>query len=393
MSQAVIIGAARTPIGAFLGELSSLPAHKLGSVAIKGAIEQAGIQADQVGWVAMGNVLSAGQGQAPARQASLGAGVPDTVPTVTLNKVCGSGLQAVIFAAQQVLTGECEVAIGGGMESMSNAPYLLPKARTGYRMGPGEMLDSMIHDGLWDPYDNVHMGNCGELCAEHYSFTREAQDEFARTSGERAIEASKSGAFKGEIVSIEIPQRKGDPVVVSEDEGPKKIRLDKISSLKPAFKRDGGTITAANASSINDGASAVVVTTEEHAKKIGAPILARINAWAGAAKEPKWFTIAPVDAIKKVLDKTEKKADDVDLWEVNEAFGVVTMAAAEEFKIPSDKMNVNGGAVALGHPIGSSGARILVTLVHAMKNRDKKSGCAAICIGGGEALAMMVERP
>ena len=393
MSQAVIIGAARTPIGAFLGELSSLPAHKLGAAAIKGAIEQAGIKADQVGWVAMGNVLSAGQGQAPARQASLGAGVPDTTPTVTLNKVCGSGLQAVIFAAQQVLTGECEIAIGGGMESMSNAPYLLPKARSGYRMGPGEMVDSMIADGLWDPYDNVHMGNCGELCAEHYSFTREAQDDFARTSGERAIEAAKSGAFKGEIVSIEIPQRKGDPVVISEDEGPKKIKLDKIGSLKPAFKRDGGTITAANASSINDGASAVVVTTEEYANKIGAPILARINAWAGAAKEPKWFTIAPVDAIKKVLDKTKKQADDIELWEVNEAFSVVTMAAAEEFKIPSEKMNVNGGAVALGHPIGSSGARILVTLVHALKNREKKTGCAAICIGGGEALAMVVERP
>ncbi len=393
MSKAVIIAASRTPMGAFLGELSSLAAPKLGATAIKHALEKAGVKPEQVGFVAMGNVLQAGIGQAPARQATLGAGLPDNTPTVTVNKVCGSGMQSVIFAAQQVMTGECDIAIGGGMESMSNAPYLLPQARTGYRMGNGAMVDSMIFDGLWDPYGDMHMGNCGELCAESYEFSREAQDEFSKRSTVRAKEATASGAFKDEIAPVSVPQRKGDPVVVTEDEGPKKINVDKIGSLKPAFKKDGGTITAANASSINDGASAVVVTTEEHAQKIGAPVLARIVGWSSAAKEPKWFTTAPVDAIKKLLEKTGKKVEDVDLWEINEAFAVVAMAPIKDFNLDPETVNVNGGAVSLGHPIGSSGARIITTLVHALKNRGKKLGVAAICIGGGEALAVMVERP
>lgn len=392
MSQAVILGAARTPMGAFLGELSSLTAPQLGAIAIKAALVQAKVAPEQVGWVAMGNVLQAGIGQAPARQAALGAGIPNTTPTMTVNKVCGSGMQAIILAAQQVLSGECEIAVAGGMESMSNAPYLLTQARTGYRMGPGTLVDSMIHDGLWDPYNNMHMGNCGELCAEKYNFTREQQDEFARVSTLRAQEATRSGAFKAEMAPVEVPQKKGNPILVTEDEGPKKAQIEKIPSLKPAFKKDG-TITAANASSINDGGSALVISTEAHAKKIGAPVLARILGWSGAATEPKWFTIAPVDAIRKVVAKTGKKIEDVDLWEINEAFAVVTMAPMREFNLPHEKVNVNGGAVSLGHPIGSSGSRIVTTLAHALNNRNQKLGCAAICIGGGEALAIMIERP
>lgn len=392
MSKAVIIGAARTPIGAFLGELSALSAPKLGAVAISGALKRAGVKPDQVGFVAVGNVLQAGIGQAPARQAALGAGIPNSVPTVTVNKVCGSGMQTIIMAAQAVLTGECDIAVAGGMESMSNAPYILPQARSGYRMGNGALVDSMIHDGLWDPYDNMHMGNCGELCAEKYNFTREQQDEFAVRSTTRAQAATKSGAFKDEIEPVEIAGKKGT-VVISEDEGPKKAMVDKIPSLKPAFKKDGGTITAANASSINDGASAVVVTTEEHAKKIGAPILAVIEGWTMNATEPKWFTIAPVGAINKLMDKTKWKTDEVDLWEINEAFAVVSMAPMKEFNLPAEKVNVNGGAVSIGHPIGCSGTRIVTTLAHAMKNGGKKKGVAAICIGGGEALAIALSRP
>jgi acetyl-CoA C-acetyltransferase len=391
MSQAVIIGAARTPIGAFLGELSSLSAPKLGSVAIQGALKRAGVAPDKVGFVAMGNVLQAGIGQAPARQASLGAGIPNTVPCVTVNKVCGSGMQTIIMAAQAVLLGECEIAVAGGMESMSNAPYILPKARSGYRMGNGDLVDSMIFDGLWDPYKNMHMGNCGEMCADKYGFTREMQDEFSVRSTTRAQAAGKSGAFKDEIEPVVIPGKKGD-VTISEDEGPKKAMIDKIPSLKPAFKKDG-TITAANASSINDGASAVVVTTEEHAKKIGAPIRAKIVGWSSHANEPEWFTTAPVAAIKKLMDKTKWSTDGVDLWEINEAFAVVSMAPIKEFNLSVEKVNIHGGAVSLGHPIGNSGTRIVTTLAHALKNQGKQKGVAAICIGGGEALAIALERP
>jgi len=389
-SDVVIAAAARTPIGAFQGTLASLPAPELGAVAIREAVKRAGATPEQIDRVLMGCVLSGGVGQAPARQAAIKAGLPVSTGAITINKVCGSGLQAVMFARREILVGDADVVVAGGMESMTNAPYLLPQARGGYRMGNGQLVDSMIYDGLWDPYDQVHMGNCGDLVAKKYGFTREAQDAFARASFERAIQAQRAGKFKAEIVAVPVPQKKGDPVLVEEDEGPKKAQLDKMPSLKPAFSKEG-TVTAANASSINDGAAALVVTSAETASRRGYPVLARIVGDACAAVEPKWFTIAPVEALRRLYERTGTKPLDWDLYEINEAFSGVTMAAMKDHGIPHERVNVHGGAVSLGHPIGCSGARILVTLLHALKDRGEKRGIATLCIGGGEAVALGVE--
>lgn len=386
----VIASACRTPIGSFNGALASLTAPQLGSVAMKEALLRAGIAGKDVSEVIMGQVLTAGAGQAPARQASIGAGIPDTVPCMTINKVCGSGLKSVMLAAQAIVTGDAEIVVAGGMESMSNAPYLLDKARTGYRLGHGRLIDSMITDGLWDVYNDFHMGNAAELCAKECNVSREAQDEFAKTSYERALAAQKNGYFAAEIVPVSVPQRKGEPVVVSEDEDPKRVNFEKMRSLKPVFTEEG-TVTAANASSINDGGAACVVMSGRRAKKLGIEPLATVAAQASAARAPEWFTMVPADAIKRILDKADLTLHDIDLFEINEAFSVVNLAVGKELGIDMDKMNVHGGAVALGHPIGASGARILTTLLYAMKQYDKKRGLATLCIGGGEASAVIVE--
>ncbi|MEC7525218.1 MAG: thiolase family protein [Myxococcota bacterium] len=385
-----IVAAKRTPIGAFQGALADVPAPRLGATAIAAALEASGLKAEDVQETFMGNVLTAGLGQAPARQAAKYAGIPDSVPATTVGKVCGSGLQSVVFAAKSILLGDASVVVAGGMESMTQAPYLLPKARGGYRMGHGQVQDSMILDGLWDPYNDQHMGNCGELCAKEFGFTREAQDEFSRQSYELALGAQESKAFDAELTSVTVKTRKGD-VVVSEDEEPKRARLDKMPSLRPAFDREG-TITAANASKINDGASALVLASGDVVKAQGLKPIAKLVGYAAHAQAPEWFTTAPVGAMKSLLDKTGLKASDIDLFEVNEAFAVVAMAAMKEIGFERDKLNVHGGAVALGHPIGCSGARILTTLIHALHGKDLQRGMASICIGGGEALAMVVER-
>jgi acetyl-CoA C-acetyltransferase len=387
----VIVSAARTPIGSFGGALSSLTAPQLGAIAIKEALARANVEGADVDEVLMGCVLPAGVGQAPARQASIGAGVPKSVGAVTVNKVCGSGLKTIMMAAASIRAGDADIIVAGGMESMSNAPYYLPKARTGYRMGNGELVDGMVHDGLWDPYNDYHMGKAGELCAAEKKIDRERQDAYAATSYRRAQAATAEGLFKEEIVPVQVPQRKGDPVTVSVDEEPTRGNVDKLPSLRPAFAKDG-TITAGNASSINDGAAAVVVMSEDEAKRRGLTPLATIRAYAGAAQAPEWFTTAPAKSIATLLAKTDLKADDVDLWEVNEAFAVVSLVNQDEVGIPDARINVRGGAVALGHPIGCSGTRILVTLMYAMKQMDKKRGVASLCIGGGEAVALMVER-
>jgi acetyl-CoA C-acetyltransferase len=389
MSRVAIVSYARTPIGAFLGALADMPAARLGAHAIKAAVERAGIDAAIVEAAFVGNVLQAGQGQAPARQAVRYAGLPDSVRTVTLHKVCGSGLQAIISGAQEILLGDADVVVAAGMESMSNSPYVLPGARSGMRMGHGKVIDTMIHDGLWDPYDDVHMGNCGELCAQKYDFTREQQDAFAVESVRRAKEATEKGLFKDEIAPIELVGKKGTTVVDS-DEGVAKAMPDKIPGLRPAFAKDG-TITAANASSINDGASALVLMSERKVNELGIKPVAWIDSWAGAALEPKWFTVAPVEAMQKNLAKSGKTVADIDLFEVNEAFAVVTMAAMKELGLPHEKTNVRGGAVVLGHPIGASGNRIVTTLLSALKEHGGKWGQAGICIGGGEALSIIVE--
>jgi acetyl-CoA C-acetyltransferase len=363
----------------------------LGAVAIAAALERARLSAGEVGEVLMGNVLSAGIGQAPARQAAIYAGIPNSVPATTVGKVCGSGLQAVVFGAKSIALGDADVVVAGGMESMSNVPYYLPQARGGYRMGHGQIIDGMIHDGLWDPYGNVHMGNCGELCAKEYGLTREAQDEFAKESFRRALSAQRDGLFKAEIAPVSVAQKKGDAVVVSDDEGPPAGKPDKFSGLRPAFAKDG-TITAANASSINDGASALVLASEAAVKKHGLEPLGRIVGYAGAAQAPEWFTTAPAVAMKRAAEKLGTPLDSIDLFEINEAFAAVTMAVSKICEIDPARVNVRGGAVALGHPIGASGARILTTLLHAMRDQNKKRGMASICIGGGEALALVVER-
>jgi acetyl-CoA C-acetyltransferase len=391
MEEIVILSAARTPIGSFQGELSGLAAHQLGARALAGAIERAGLAPSDVDQVNMGCVLTAGQGQAPARQAALAAGCPESTGAITLNKVCGSGMRTVMIGANDLRCGDYSVVAAGGMESMSRAPYLAPGVREGLRLGHGKLVDSMVHDGLWDPYNDKHMGNCAETCVAKYDFSREDQDAFSRESYERARSASEDGRFGGEIVPVEIPQRKGDPKVIDTDEEPFRVDLDKMPTLRPAFDKDG-TVTAANASKINDGAAALLLTTASHARERGLSPIARIVAQAGAAQAPEWFTTAPVHAARSVLDRVGLTTSDIDLWEVNEAFAAVTMAFMREMDLEHDVVNVHGGAVALGHPIGASGARILVTLLHALEARDARRGCAAICIGGGEATAMIVER-
>jgi len=387
----VIVGAARTPIGSFLGTLSSLTAPQLGAIAIKAALERAGVDPGKVEEVWMGNVLQAGQGQAPGRQAAIAAGIPDTVPANTLNKMCGSGLKAVISAAQAIALGDADVIVAGGMESMSNAPYLSLNMRQGARMGNVEMKDHMILDGLWDVYNQQHMGMCAEACAADFKISRAAQDEFALESTNRAIRSQKEGLFKTEIVPVPVPQKKGDTVMVAEDEGPKNARPEKIATLKPVFKKDG-TVTAANASSINDGGAALVLMSAERAKAEGKTVLGRIAGYATAARKPVEFTIAPADAIRKLFERTKLSASDVDLWEINEAFAVVAIANNQILKLDPSKVNIRGGATSLGHPIGASGARILITLLQTMKDTGKKRGVASLCIGGGEGIALMVER-
>ena len=387
----VIVGAARTPIGSFLGTLSSLTAPQLGAIAIKAALERAGVDPSKVEEVWMGNVLQAGQGQAPGRQAAIAAGIPETVPANTLNKMCGSGLKTVISAAQAIALGDADVIVAGGMESMSNAPYLSLNMRQGARMGNVEMKDHMILDGLWDVYNQMHMGMCAEACAADFKISRAAQDEFALESTNRAIRSQKEGLFKAEIVPVPVPQKKGDPVQVADDEGPKTARPEKIATLKPVFKKDG-TVTAANASSINDGGAALVLMSADRAKAEGKTVLARITGYATAARKPVEFTIAPADAIKKLLERTKTSTSDVDLWEINEAFAVVAIANNQILKLDPGKVNVRGGATSLGHPIGASGARVLVTLLQALKDTGKKRGVASLCIGGGEGIALMVER-
>ena len=386
-----VISAARTPIGAFLGSLSSLRAPDLGATAIRGALSRAKLAPDAIQEVFMGNVLSAGIGQAPARQAAIYAGIPNTVPATTVSKVCGSGMQAFIFGAKTIAGGDADLVMVGGMESMSNVPYYLEKARSGYRMGDGKIVDGMIFDGLWDPYSNVHMGTCGDKCAAEYKFSREQQDEFSKESFRRALAAQKEGMFDAEIEAVSVPQRKGDPLSVKLDEGPSKGDPSKFGTLKPAFSKDG-TITAANASSINDGASALVLASEKALKEHKLEPLGRIVGYGGAAQAPEWFTTAPAKAIDETVAKLGLKKDQIDLYEINEAFAVVTMACNKLCGLDPQKVNVRGGAVALGHPIGATGARLLTTLLYAMKDRGAKRGLASLCIGGGEALAVVVER-
>ena len=390
MKEIVIAGAARTPMGGFQGALEPLSATALGSAAIEAALRDAGADADAIGEVLMGCVLPAGLGQAPARQAALGAGLPKDTPCTTVNKVCGSGMKTVMMAHDQILAGSQDVMIAGGMESMSRAPYLSPQMRSGARFGHVQMLDHMAFDGLEDAYEGGAMGSFAELCAEEYQFTREEQDAYAVASLTRATEAQGSGAFDGEITSVTVKTRKED-IAIAEDEQPAKARPEKIPNLKPAFKKDG-TVTAANASSISDGAAAVIVTDAETAEAQGLKIRARILGHASHAQEPAWFTTAPVPATRKLLKSIGWSVDDVDLWEVNEAFAVVPMAFMRELGVPHEKLNVNGGACALGHPIGASGTRIIVTLLNAMEKRGAKRGVAAICIGGGEGTAIALER-
>jgi acetyl-CoA C-acetyltransferase len=390
MNPIVILSATRTPLGAFQGALSSVPAPRLGATAIRGALAQAGVASGDVTDVLMGNVLQAGQGQAPARQAAIYAGLHHSVRAVTINKVCGSGLQTVIGASHFLAGRMGTIVVAGGMENMSLAPYLLPKARDGYRLGHQQVVDSLVSDGLWDPYNNLHMGNCAEQCATKYSFTRAQQDAYAIESFKRANAAQQDGRFAQEITPVEITDARGNVTRVEHDEGPVKVRYDKIPTLKPSFQKDG-TITPANASSINDGAAALVLTRADLALARGLKPIARIISFGAHAQDPVWFTTAPVTAAQSALKAAGWSVDDVDLWEVNEAFAVVPMAFAQELGVPSDKLNVRGGAISLGHPIGASGARILVTLLAALNERGKKRGVAAICIGGGEGLAVCVE--
>jgi acetyl-CoA C-acetyltransferase len=387
--EVVICSAVRTPVGSFQGALSSFSASDLGGVVVAEAVKRAGAKPEDVERVILGNVLTAGIGQAPARQAVIKGGLPVSVGAITINKVCGSGLQAVMFARREILVGDADTLVAGGMESMTNAPYLLPQARGGYRMGNGQIIDSMIHDGLWDPYDNHHMGICGDAVAAKYNFTREDQDQFAVDSYKRAQAAQQEGRFKEEIIPVTVKGKKGD-TLVDEDEEPKRVQLEKMAGLRPAFSKDG-SVTAANASTLNDGAAALLVTSADHAKARGWTVLARIVADSTAAVEPKWFTVAPVHALAKLYAKTNSKPLDWDLYEINEAFSGVTMAAMKEHGIPHDRVNVNGGAVSIGHPIGCSGARILVTMLHALRQRGQKTGIATLCIGGGEAVALAVE--
>lgn len=390
MKEVVIVSAVRTPIGSFQGALSSLTAPQLGAIAIKETVSRAGIKNEDVSEVIMGCVLPAGVGQAPARQAAIYAGLPESVPCLTINKVCGSGLKSVMLGAQAIICGDAEVVIAGGMESMSNVPYYLEKARAGYRMGNGVLLDGMIKDGLWDVYNNFHMGNAAELCAREMNITRRQQDEFATESYKKTLNSIEKGLFKEEIVEVKIKGKKGD-VVVSTDEEPGKVNFEKGLQLKPAFEKDG-TVTAFNASKINDGAAALVLMSKEKADSLGLKPLAKIVSQISFAQKPEWFTTAPGFAIINILKKANLKLEDIDLFEANEAFSVQCLAVNQVAKLDPAKVNVNGGATALGHPIGASGARILTTLLYAMKNRNAKRGIATLCIGGGEASAVIVER-
>ncbi|MEJ5262624.1 MAG: thiolase family protein [Ignavibacterium sp.] len=389
MKKVVIVSAKRTPIGSFNGSLSSLTAGQLGAIAIKAVIEDSHIDVNLIDEVIIGNVLMGGQGQAPARQAALFAGLPNKVECMTINKMCGSGLKAVMLAQQAILTGDAEIIVAGGQESMSNAPYILPKARNGYRLGHGEIQDLIILDGLWDVYNQIHMGSCAEVCAKEFKFSREELDQFAINSYKRAISATQSGRFKDEIVPVKISGKKGE-TVIDKDEEPEKVIFEKIPTLKPVFEKDG-VVTAANASSINDGAAALLVMSEDKAKELGLKPLVEIVAQSSAAKAPIDFTTAPADAINKVLKKVNMTVNDIDLYEINEAFAVVSLAVNKLLNLNVDKVNVNGGAVALGHPIGASGARILTTLIYEMKKRNVEYGLASLCIGGGEASALIVK--
>jgi len=384
-----LAGAARTPIGTFCGAFESVSAPALGSIAAKAAVTRSGVPLELVDEVIFGNVISAGLGQNVARQVSIGAGFGVQIGATTVNKVCGSGLKAVMLAVQAIRTGDASVVVAGGTENMSRAPYLLEKGRSGYRLGNGELVDSMIRDGLWDAYRNVHMGTCGDLCAKKYNFTREQSDDFAVASFERAITATKEGWFKDEIEPVPVKSGK-DVVSVTEDENLKKFNAEKLRKLRPAFG-EGGTVTAGNASSINDGAAAVVVLSAEKARTLGVKPQAKILGYSTFSQEPEWFTTAPIGAIKRLMDKLSLKVSDVDLFELNEAFAVVPMAAMKDLGIAHDKINVEGGAVALGHPIGASGTRILATLIHSLKRRKGRIGIASLCLGGGEAVAMAIE--
>lgn len=390
IKEVYVVDSVRTPVGSFMGTLSSVPATKLGSIAIKGLIDRNRLKPDSLDEVIMGNVVQAGEGQAPARQAALGAGLDPSVQCMTINKVCGSGLKSIMLGTQAIMLGDADVVIAGGMENMSQIPFYLKNARSGYKMGNQQIEDAMLKDGLVDAYDNIHMGNIAEICAKEYGFSREDQDNFAIESYTRALRSIKEKTFADEIIPVEIITRKGT-TIVSDDEEPSKVNFDKLKTLRPAFQKDG-TVTAANASSINDGASAVLLMSKEKAGELGLKPTAKIIAQASAAKDPKWFTTAPIDSIKKVLKKAGMTIDQIDLFEINEAFSVVSLTVNKELGIDPQKVNVNGGAVALGHPIGASGARILTTLLHAMQKRDVKFGLASLCIGGGEASAVIVEK-
>lgn len=392
IQEAVILSATRTAIGKFQGALKPLTAPEIGAIAVRAAFERAGIDADQIDEVIMGSVLQAGLGQNPARQAALRAGIPNKVSALTVNKVCGSGLKSVMLAAQSVALGDNELIVAGGMESMSNAPYLLMKGRDGYRMGNGEIIDAMVHDGLWCAFDKWHMGETGEVVAEKYQITRQQQDEYAALSQRRAIAAIKSGRFRDEICSVEIPQRKGDPVIFDTDEGPREdATVESLAKLRSAFRSDG-TVTAGNASTINDGGAALVVASAEVAARLGRSPLARIVAQATAGLEPKMVMMAPVDAVRLVASRAGWNLGDVDLFELNEAFSSQSVALLNQLELDPQRVNVNGGAVALGHPIGASGARLLVTLIHEMIKREARRGIVSLCLGGGNAVALAVER-
>ena len=391
MREVVILSAVRTPTGKFLGTLKGFTAPQLGAMVVKEAVRRAGIDPAKVDEVILGNVLSAGVGQAPARQAAIGAGLPPAVGALTINKVCGSGLKAVMLAAQGIATGDVEIVVAGGMESMSNAPYLLPKAREGMRLGHGELVDSMIYDGLWDAYDDQHMGCCGEIVAEKHAVTRQEQDAYALDSHRKAIAAMKAGKFKDEILPVPIPQKKGEPVMFAVDESPREdTSLEALGKLKPAFK-EGGTVTAGNAPGVNDGAAALVVTSAETARALGLPPMARIVAQATSGLEPRLVMMTPVPAVRRIFEKTGWTAESVDLVELNEAFAVQGVAVIRELGLDPAKVNVNGGAVALGHPIGASGARVLTTLLYALRDRGRKRGIATLCLGGGNGVALAVE--
>jgi acetyl-CoA C-acetyltransferase len=390
MQDVVILAAARTPMGSFLGGLSSLSAPKLGACAIAASLQRASLPPEAVEHVLMGNVLQAGLGQAPARQAALGGGVLARAGAVTVSKVCGSGMRAVMDAANAIRTGEYDVAVAGGMESMSNAPHLLERSRQGYRMGEVTLTDSMIKDGLWDPYSSRHMGSCAEDCAQKFSLSREAQDAYAKRSYERAQAAAKDGRSAKEIIEVAVPQKRGDPLVVSADEEPFSAPLEKMAQLRPAFDK-AGTITAANASKLTDGAAALVVMSAQRAEDLGKAPLVRIVAYGSTAQEPGWFTTAPIEAIKLVLARASLTPADIHRWEINEAFAVVPMAAMAQLQLDAATVNVRGGAIALGHPLGASGARVLTTLIHTLVDDHVRYGLATLCIGGGEAVAMVVE--